>query len=464
MNRVQLLGKIRSKFLRDTATLQIAGMLNQGSQVISTVLIAAILGAYGQGLFVSAIALQALIYFLINVGVTQTTVSQIAAARARDNAIKVAGWLAFVVKIVLLASFTILLVGWFLLPIAGEILYEVFEDNPSGMGRQIGHWAWLLSFQPLLELPRTTAAIAFQGTRRMFPLGQVENGQEVVRLFLVVLGATITGSPLGAILGHLGACAIGSLVAIDVYKRARRDDPGLLPSISQIIGGVRDVPILRGVRMSLRVGLLKNGQALFITVFPRLIIGSVVGVDWVAYFHIAQRLLQVPLVLMMGVTRVALPALGEIAGQKDLPRLRRVFTRVTLATGGLVAGGILGLLPVIPWLSGVLFPDGYAGPVTRFYFILALGYIPVSFATAIEAFYIATNNVRWWLGLTVVGAILTIPTNIWLILNVPYTGTAWGLSLYQSWVLVHLVFIAWWFANNKTAWGEEELLEGGVPG
>ena len=88
----------------------------------------------------------------------------------------------------------------------------------------------------------------------------------------------------------------------------------------------------------------------------------------------------------------------------------------------------------------------------------------VSFATAIEAFYIATNNVRWWLGLTVVGAILTIPTNIWLILNVPYTGTAWGLSLYQSWVLVHLVFIAWWFANNKTAWGEEELLEGGVPG
>jgi hypothetical protein len=66
------------------------------------------------------------------------------------------------------------------------------------------------------------------------------------------------------------------------------------------------------------------------------------------------------------------------------------------------------------------------------------------------------------LGITVIGAVITIPTNVWLILNVPYVGTAWGLSLYQSWVLVHLAWIFWaLYSGRVTRWGREGDGEGG---
>jgi len=452
----KLLELFRSKFLRDTATLQVAGMLNQASQVLSTVLIAALLGARGQGQFVSAIALQALIHFLINVGASQAAISQIAAACARENRVKVAGWLAFMVKTILVVGGLVFALGWMVLPWVGENLYGLLQPEIADDGRLIGYWAWLLCLQPLLELPRTVATVAFQGTRRMLALGQVENGQEIVRLFLVALGATITGSPFGAICGTLGASAIGSLVAVEVFRRELRVNPGLLPGVREVARGVKAVPLLRGLRQGLRIGLLKNGNTLFLTVFPRLIIGGVVGMDWVAYFHIAQRIMQVPMMFLLGVSRTVLPALGELAGLKDMSRFRQLFWRVTGFSGLLVGGGILALLPFVHVLVEELFPRGYAEPVSRYYLILCFGYVPFSLGAAIESFYITANQVRAWLLLTLLGAILTIPTNVWMILSIPYTGTAWGISLYQSWVLVHLGYIAFFFATHR----QDETWEG----
>jgi O-antigen/teichoic acid export membrane protein len=89
--------------------------------------------------------------------------------------------------------------------------------------------------------------------------------------------------------------------------------------------------------------------------------------------------------------------------------------------------------------------------------------VPFAFAVGLESFYIVSNRVRAWIGLTVIGAIITIPTNVLLILKVPYTGTAWGLSLYQSWVLVHLCY-ATWFLTRKARRGGVWALEHEQPG
>ena len=52
---------LRTKFVRDAATLQVATTISQGFQVVTTAALALLLGAEGQGLSVSAIALQALV-------------------------------------------------------------------------------------------------------------------------------------------------------------------------------------------------------------------------------------------------------------------------------------------------------------------------------------------------------------------------------------------------------------------
>lgn len=438
--RNRFLATIRHRFVRDAATLQVAALINQSSQLLSTVAIAFLLGSRGQGLFVSALALQALFFFLINLGVTQAVVSQIAAAAARGNDFKLAGWIAFLAKTILIFGAGILAIAYFTLPAIGE---RFFHD------RQIGIWAFWLCFVPLLELPKLVALVAFQGTRRMLLLGQVENGHEMVRFFLVVLGALIYQSPEGAILGTIASSGVGSILALALYHQARRDGGYPLPGPREIIARMRDVQIRQGIRQGLRIALLKNGQVLFGTVFPRLILGSVVGMSWVAYFHIAQRFMMVPMMMAQGVSRTLLPALGELAGLRDITRLRRLFARASLVTGGLISAALLGVLFSIPFLTPILFPEDYARPVFHYAWILTLGYVPFAFAVGIESFFIVANRVRVWLLLTVLGALITIPTNVWLILTIPYTGTAWGLSLYQSWVLVHLGYITWFLARAR---------------
>ncbi len=436
--RIRRFGQHR--FVRDTATLQVAALLNQASQLLSTVLIAYLLGSSGQGLFVSALALQALFFFLVNLGVTQAVVTQVAAAAARGNDYKLGGWIAFLAKTVFVFGSVVLAIGYFALPAIGEAFY----DDP-----EIGVWAWWLCFTPLLELPKLVAMAAFQGTRRMLLLGQVENGHELVRFFLVVLGAVITSSAEGAILGTIASSGVGSLLAIGLYHQARRDGGYPLPGPREILSRMRVVKIRQGIRQGLRIALLKNSQVLVANVLPRLIIGAVAGMSWVAYFHIAQRFMMVPMMMSQGVSRTMLPALGELAGLRNLSRFRRLFVRVTLLAGSGITAALLVVLLAIPFLTRHLFPEDYVAPVFHFAWILALGYVPFAFAVGIESFFIVANQIRVWLLLSLLGAVITIPINVWLILTVPVTGAAWGLSVYQSWVLVDLAYIAWFFGSSR---------------
>ena len=185
--------------------------------------------------------------------------------------------------------------------------------------------------------------------------------------------------------------------------------------------------------------------------FALFFIGAVTGVEWVAYFHIAQRILMVPMMLAGGISRTVLPALGELAGQKDLARFRSMFFRTMIITGVLITAALLVTLTFTPWLTRTLFPSDYTVPVYAYAKILVLGYIPFAFAVANEPFYIVANKLKALLWLTLLGAAITIPTNVWLIINIPYTGTAWGLALYQSWVLVHLCYITIFFWRTRSS-------------
>ena len=149
---------------------------------MTTAALALILGAKGQGLYISAIALQALVFFLVNVGVLQATVSQVAAAASRNNEYKSSGWIAFLAKTVAVFGVIIFVIGWFVLPWIGEVVYK----DPT-----VGLWAWWLCAMPLIELPRVVAGAAFQGTRRMLALGQLDNACDFCRFFLVVCSTTL---------------------------------------------------------------------------------------------------------------------------------------------------------------------------------------------------------------------------------------------------------------------------------
>ncbi len=451
MNLRDPLSFIRSKFMRDTATLQLGGAINQFSQVLSSVLLARVLTAQGQGLFFLAITLQALFYNLVNVGVVQATVTQVAAASVRESRDKVAAWLAFLVKSYALFSLAMIATGWFILPRVSVWWYAQRIGHERAL--ELGQWAAWMTLWPLLDTPRAVAQVAFQGTRRMLPLAQLDNAVEIMRVFLVVLGAVLTRSPSGAIAGEIASRLLGSYLAADMYHTARSDKNAWLPSLRDVLARVPEIPFVRGIQLGLRVGLMRNTTALVLNILPPLIIGAQTGSAHVAYFKVASKIMGLPGMLLAGVSRTVLPAMSELRGTRDLARFKSMYTRSTWYSVLGMAVAIAVLLPLVKPLVAMFYPLDYAQPVLFFSGILGLATLLSAMGVGQEAFYILTDQLRQLLILTLVGALVTIPLNVVLIRAWPETGVVWGLVVYQTWALVHLVYIAIYFRRRaEQAW------------
>jgi O-antigen/teichoic acid export membrane protein len=434
---------VKNRFLRDTFTLQVSAMMNQASQVVSTVAIAFLLSSHGQGQFVLAVMIQGLFYTLVHMGVVPATVSMVAASSARGMREKVATWMALLVKSYIVVSVILVGAGYFALP--AVTVMALGEKIGAKEAHEIGLWAWWLTFWIPIDIPRACAQVAFHATRRMLPLAQLDNGQELMRMFLVLSGALISGSPAGAVLGEIGSRVLASGLAVQMYHRALQDGGPWLPSAGEILQRVPGVPLLAGMRLGVRVGVIKAAAALVITIVPRLLLGRYAGTSWTAYFNIAQRLMGIPQMLMQGVSRNILPALSEQRSRRDLAGFKRLYLRATVFTGLAISGLTLLGLPLIPLVLPHVLPDDYAKPVFVCCAILTVGVIPLSFAVAQDPFYILTDRMKANVVICSIGALVTIPANMLMIGLHPTTGPVWGLTVYMAWVLVHFVYIEHYF-------------------
>lgn len=436
---MKILQLLKSRFARDAATLQVGGMLNAAGNLASSVALAFVLGAREQGDFYTAQALFAFFFFALNLGVVQAAVSQIAAASARSLEEKVASWLAFLVKVYLAASIVLIGLGWVLLPWISE--WQLGS-------RALGWWAWILCLTPLLEIPKVVACAAFQGTRRMLPLAQCENGIEACRVVLVVAGAAITGDPLGPILGMVAASLIGSFLAIDMYVRARRENPTCLPDPRYIARRMWGIPLSEGLPLGVRIGMMRNMDALALDALPPLIIQRFGGPDGnaiVTYFRIAQRILKLPLMMLQGLTRTALPAMSEYVGRGDWKGLRKIWLRTTLIGGSATASLVVVVALSLPWLVSTFYPRSYAAPISALSWILALAFVLQSFHVGIDAFYIATSKLRVAILLGIACTAVHLVALVFLVSHAGLTGPAWALLCGNCLASLNVVYVLYFF-------------------
>ena len=207
------------------------------------------------------------------------------------------------------------------------------------------------------------------------------------------------------------------------------------------------------MRLGMRVAMLRNVSTLLLEWTPRLVLASMAGLEWVAFYHVAERLLSIPVTLTHGVSRSMLPALGEFAGQKDLPRFRSLFYRSTLWGGGAVVVALGITLAATPFLTELLFPADYAEPVYRFATILFWAGVCQAFSLGIDSFYIATNRIRTWYGLSFAGLIVCVPLAVWLIRTIPVAGAAFATVVLNAWLLVIVAFAFLWLSlSRERAW------------
>lgn len=433
-----------NRFLRNVATLQVGGGLTAVMNFISSVGLAHLLGARDQGSWVVALQLYALSFFLFNMGVVQVAVTQVASASARGNADKVRDWLAFLVKVYLLIGVTLVVLGRLAFP----PLVELWRSYSPNVDARLWTWAWMLTFLPLIEMPRALVAASFQGTRRMVALAQLENSLELVRVFLVLAGAVVMRSPLGAALGQLLAAVVGGFISIAIYQReARREGAYQLPRLGSIARRVPGVALGAGVGLGLRFGVIRQIDGLSIKILPPLIIQTFARSEWVAYFRIAQGVMSLPLQLGQGFSRTAMPALSELRGLKDHTRFRSLYWRATLGGGALVSVAILCALPLVrPFVQ--LLPDDYHGPVWTLALILAAGYLPLAFMIAVDSFYLLTGTLRVGMTISAVGFVISMAAMTWLAWRFPETGVAWGFVVIGAFGFMNVLYSWAWFRRQ----------------
>lgn len=446
---------LRNKFLRDTGTLQVGALLVSGGNFISAVGLAFLLGSTRQGEFYVAVSLYSFLWFLVNLGLVSVAVSHISAALANSNRQEAASWLAYLLKAYAILGGAVGLAGMLVLPWAAESILDA--------RREVGVYAAVLAFSPLFDLPRVVAAAGFQGARRMIPLAQSDNGFELVRVFLVLLGAVVTGDLRGPAIASLAASLIGSILALDLYRREHKAVPDLLPSAREILGHVRDVPLGKGLAVGLRMGAVQNLNALGTRILPALLLEAFGSSAWVAYLRIAQRIMAVPLMAMKAISRTTLPALSEIAGRGDMRGLCRGYFRSSLFSGLLIGSGILLMLPLLPFVLERSLPRDFHDPIWTLCLILTPGFIVISFSIANDTFYLITKTLRVGIVLSIVGAMINLPAIGYLAWAFPTVGVAWGLTVSMLWSLWHPAYVYSWYRKNVLATSSEVALASAGP-
>ena len=450
MNPLRLL---KHKFVRDTATLQAGTLVVSAGNLASAILLAHVLGAREQGQYYVAVTLYSLLWFLLNQGVTGATVSQVAAASARGLRDKAAEWLAFLGKAYVAIGIVLVALGWLLLPWISSI---VTPDDPVA-ARDTARWAFWLTLTPLLEIPRVVLCAGMQGTRTMLPLARTESAQEAIRVFLVIALAIVTDSPEGPVLGMLVASALGSALAIDQYRAARRAAPELLPALREIAVHARGVPLRRGLPLGLKLGFCRSIDAVGVQVLPTLFLERYGSTEWVAYVRLAQRLMNVPILFMQGISRTLLPRLSELASVQDRERFRATFVKASLYSGAIISSGILLALAILPLALEHLFPPEYRQPIWLVSLILTPGLIALSFSIANDTFYLVTNTLRAAMVISLAGIVVNAFI-VWSLARAwPDTGVAWGLSITMFWCVPHYLYAAWYFRKHAGAKAPREL-------
>ncbi|MFT5283978.1 MAG: O-antigen/teichoic acid export membrane protein [Planctomycetota bacterium] len=446
-----LKGLFANRFVRNAAALQVGAAFNSFGGFVSLLVLAYLLGAKLQGEYYTAVAMYAGLGLLVNIGVLQGTVNQLAGAVARGLDQKVTEWLAFLVKSYLLLGLLLPVIGWFALgPIGEFMVYLSGEEFAVGSdGYSPEQLAWFLTFTPLLEIPRQMVAAALQGTRRMVDLAQMENGQEFVRVFCVCAGALITFSPLGPVIGLMAGSAIGSVIALSIYSRARTDGGYNLPIFREVFAQFGRVKLAHGLPLCIRIGILRNIDSLAFNVFPQLVVRTFASSEWVTYFWASHRIMNVPLMLMQGISRTALPAMSELRGMKDMEMFRKQWLRVTIYGGGLISAGILIGLPLIPYVADRIFPPDYHEPISLLTKILAVGFVPSAFCIAIDTFFIVTGRIKVLMLVGVLGTPIYIVLTIVLCQFDPTTGAAWGYAFARLIPVVCFFYIARFFRQER---------------
>jgi O-antigen/teichoic acid export membrane protein len=434
---------LKRKFIKDTFFLETGTLVTAATYMITSILLARFLGPEEYGRYGLADRIYGFCFFLANLGLVNVTVVRFSQATGKKSREDQTLALAAFLKIYLIMVLLILVLGFFLCPLFGDVIYK---------DQQVGIYAWILCFMGAFELMRTLALATLLGVRWMGHVARFESSIAIFRVVIILFALFGNYGLQGVIYGMVLNALLSSIIGAWFFHLLRREDgPHQPPRFLDIIKAMPRAPLKHFFSLSLFIALNKNMlQLMFI--FGTFYMSALSYRD--------NAMLRIAWVLMLGLTMVLgavgknlLPTLGfqmGNEGQQDLSGRGRQLFKMSMATGAIYATLTAGFVLFLPWVIRFLYGPKYieAVPIVM---ILAASNLVVGFGVIIEPFYIYSGRITTAVRINAVLFLLMVPAGYVAKELFGVVGVACYLSVTQALVLVHLLYIYFYFRRIKTS-------------
>lgn len=409
----------RSKFVRDTAVLQIGRIGAMLLGMVSLWLTVRLMGFERYGVWKLTLALVALWQTLDISGVGQITSTRLAIAVGRRDESELRDLLAFYVKVVLAWSLLSAVVLFAAGPWASARLY----DGDVRVGALAAWFSLTLAADALYAM----VVVSLQSRRLMRQLAVLHNLNQVVLFVCVVAAMLARATPESMVVARLVYSYGTMLLAFVVYTRLRFEAGLRFPALTDVFRHAGAVSVRPYWRSGVAMALDKNIGNLF-TQGPVSLVGMLAGETAAGYLGTGIDIISRSSLLTGPVLENVQAVVPQAVGRRDFAALRRNFRRVLaiMAAAALLFYGALALLaPVaVPLLFG---PE--AEPAAPVVAILALYGGLAAVGGLFGPVYRAFDHVRGALIIKLVVMALGLPLGVLLVGQAGAVGGAWLINL-----------------------------------
>jgi O-antigen/teichoic acid export membrane protein len=347
MERLRTL--LRRRFVQDTLVLQIGRVGTTLLTLLSSLLVARLLGTEAYGTWALIQSLLAITLALNLTGISAALSTRLPLAIGAGQTDTIRDGLAIYVQVSALWGIGLVALLMVIGPALGRQLYD--DD-------QIGVLAAILALTVLPDALYNLVITALQSQRAMRSLAVLQNINQAVLLLATLAALLISPTPLGMVLSRVVYSVLTLVIAVGFYQRYRVSFTVPYPPIMTVLR--------RALRVSpgpyLGFGFLnavdKNIASLY-TEIPLQLVGIFAGRAAAGYLELGFKALTIANTFTSAVFDTMQVVIPQTVGRRDFAALRQNFTRVLVVLG--VGGSVFYALFALgtPLLIPLLFDSSW---------------------------------------------------------------------------------------------------------
>ena len=387
---------LKRKAIKDIFTLQMATFINQGINIVVSIIIARLLGVEGYGIYALIFVFTGLIS-LANLGYTRVAVVLLPVAHHKKDSQEVLNILSYLFKINLFFYLPLYILLIIFAPLVTDALYH----NP-----QVGDLARLVIISMLINSFASILNLNLEATRKMNFLAIMENSSLFLKSLLVILFLFFGLGLWGVAFGYLLSAAITASVSFVIYFLwSRRNE--MLPSILNIIKNVSRLGWRYNLKFSASMAA-DNNLGKFLSQLPLFVLSLIAPVSLVGFYKIALSYVNLPHMVISSISRLLNVKFAQDRAI-DINLLKKNFYRSSLYFGVLFIVLLIIFAVLASWLIPLLYGNEFKQAVNISYWLaialaftgFTLGFGPIYRAFKKTHLSIIFNVVRSFIGLMI---------------------------------------------------------------